>query len=141
LSAGENNDKTSNGSQDASKDRIKLKKPMSAGRYGEVKQELWKSRTDLEDYSNKLHNLAAKYPDGHELKNILELLESTTKITGTGFTELYNLYRSNATLKLQVEALKEMILSIPEIRDNKAFQQKIQKEFTDRHLIWYDTEP
>lgn len=98
-------------------------------------------KTTLEGYAMKLNKLAGKYPADDDQKSIIKLVESVSLVTDKAFTELYNLYRSNATLKLQVEALKEMILSIPEIRDNPTFQQKIQKEFTDRHLIWYDTEP
>jgi len=66
--------------------------------------------------------------------------ESFSSATGTAFAELYNLYRNTATLNVQVEILKEMMLTIPQIRDNKAFRQQVEEEFDLRENIGYDPE-
>jgi hypothetical protein len=66
------------------------------------------------------------------------MLDSYSVILRDAYNQIENLYRANSTVKIQVEILKEMVLSIPEIRDNKTFKEKIRKEFTDKHNVWYD---
>ncbi len=75
----------------------------------------------------QLNKLAEKYPDGDEQKSIIKLLESISWVTDKAFTELYNLYHSNATLKIQVEILKEILLSIPEVKNNENFMRVYEK--------------
>jgi hypothetical protein len=50
-------------------------------------------------------------------------------------THIENLYRANSTLKIQIESLKEMLLSMSDIRDNETFKQEIQKEFTYKYNV------
>jgi hypothetical protein len=86
--------------------RVESKKPESAGRYHEVLADMIQHKTTLEGCAMKLNKLAGKYPEGDDQKSIIHLVESVSLVADKAFTELYNLYRSNATLKLQVEALK-----------------------------------
>jgi hypothetical protein len=53
-------------------------------------------------------------------------------------THIENVYRANSTLKIQIESLKEMLLSMSDIRDNETFKQEIQKEFTYKHNVLPD---
>ena len=50
-------------------------------------------------------------------------------------THIENLDRANSTLKIQIESLKEMLLSMSDIRDNETFKQEIEKEFTYKHNV------
>ena len=93
-------------------------------------------RIELAMHSQVLGGFAEKYPIEWQLT--LQDFQSYALILRDAYNQIENVYRANSTLKIQIEILKEILLSIPEIRDNKTFKQKIQKEFTDKHNVQYD---
>ena len=90
-------------------------------------------------HSQLLGGFAEKYPHDRMVVNFERFLESYALILRDAYNQIENVYRANTTLKIQIEILKEMLLSKPEIRDNETFKQKIQKEFTDKDNVWYDS--
>jgi hypothetical protein len=82
-----------------------------------------------------LRGFAEKYPHDSMVVNFERFLETYALFLRDAYNQSENVYRANSTLKIQIEILKEILFSIPEIRDNKTFKQKIQKEFTDKHNV------
>jgi hypothetical protein len=84
----ENHQTNNENTGDSSTDKIRLKKPKSAGRYQEVKKELTNNRKELADYSIKLRNLAEKYPEDNELEHPKDksLLHGLLELDSLSFT-------------------------------------------------------
>lgn len=112
---------------------------MEVGRFNEVLNELRAKRDELMRHSEQFRSFTEKYPNDTALTGVTRMLESYALITRDAFTQIETLYRANSTLKIQIDILKDILLSIPDIRDNKEFRQKIQKEFDQRHSVWHGT--
>jgi len=110
---------------------------MEAGRFDEIMNELKDKRTELTRISIELEGLANNYSNDTAITKFSRGLRSYTLITRDAFNKVEDLYRANATLKTQIEVLKEMLLSIDEIKNNESFKERIQREFTDKHNVPY----
>lgn len=97
-----------------------------------IEKRIGTSRTTLAKYCYVFDGVAKASIDDKALKSIALMLGDSFRITGRAFTEIENLYLANATLKNQVEILKDILLSVPGIRDNPQFREEIQKQF-DAH--------
>ena len=110
---------------------------MEARRLDEVRKELEDAHRKLAKCGFFFNDLAKNSGDNETLKSALAMLSESLLATRSAFTQIENLYLTNAILKKQVETLKDMLLSIPEIKNNQQFRERIQKEFEERHNVWY----
>jgi hypothetical protein len=78
-------------------------------------------------HSQVLGGFIEKYPHDGMLVNFERFLESYALILRDAYNLIESVYRANSTLKIQIEILKEILLSIPEIRDNETFKQKFRR--------------